>query len=81
MFAAEPLDISKIPVKERERWRRNWFERVKVGLATCDLVFADPDNGLYPNHSFSYTRKVNAKHISLIEWRNPVRTLRPLRAS
>ena len=42
-FAAEPLDISKIPVKARERWRRNWFERVRVELAECDLVFADPD--------------------------------------
>ena len=67
VFAAEPLDISKIPVKERERWRRNWFERVRVELAECDLVFADPDNGLYPNHRFGYTRKKNAKRIPLFE--------------
>ena len=67
VFATEPLDISGIPIREREHWRRSWFERVRVQLAGCEIVFADPDNGLYPNHRFRYTQKVNAKRIPLFE--------------
>ena len=46
-FAGEPLDVRSVPVRLRESWRHAWFERVLRGLADCDLVFADPDNGLY----------------------------------
>ena len=67
VFAAEPLDISNVPVRERERWRRDWFGRARAKLIECTLVFADPDNGLYPNARFSYTRKENTKHIPRFE--------------
>ena len=34
---------------DRAEWRRGWFERVRETLRDCDIVFADPDNGLYDN--------------------------------
>ena len=67
VFADEPLNVDKVAVRERERWRREWFERVKDALSDCDLVFADPDNGLCPDDRFKPTRKENAKRIRLSE--------------
>jgi hypothetical protein len=42
----EALDVTKVPVRMRRAWRTSWFERVMDSLDGCDLVFADPDNGL-----------------------------------
>ncbi len=66
-FADEPVDVTQIAVRERKSWRRAWFERVQNALSACDLVFSDPDNGLYPNEKFKPTRKENAKRIPLYE--------------
>jgi len=62
-FADEPLDVSRVPSSDRGRWRREWFERIGARLADCDLVFADPDNGLYPDDGFRYGRKESSKRI------------------
>ena len=66
-FAGEPVDVTQVAVRERESWRRAWFERVRNALSACDLVFADPDNGLYPDERFNPARKENAKRIALYE--------------
>ena len=66
-FAVEPIDVTQVAVRERESWRRAWFDRVQNALSACDLVFADPDNGLYPDEKFRPTRKENAKRIPLCE--------------
>ena len=66
-FAGEPVDVTQVAVRERESWRRAWFERVRNALSACDLVFADPDNGLYPDERFNPARKENAKRIPLYE--------------
>ncbi|MFD2102224.1 hypothetical protein ACFSKJ_02140 [Tabrizicola soli] len=42
----EALDVVKVPVQRRRSWRASWFDRVMGDLDGCDLVFADPDNGL-----------------------------------
>ena len=42
----EVLDVSTIPLRARRSWRRAWFGRVLKDLSGCDLVFADPDNGI-----------------------------------
>ena len=63
VFANKPLNVEKVAVRDRKCWRREWFERVKDALSDCDLVFADPDNGLYPDDRFKPTRKENAKRI------------------
>ena len=66
-FAAEPLDIGRVPVRDRERWRREWFERVRSRLSDCDIVFADPDNGLFPDDRFRPTHRESAKRMRLAE--------------
>ncbi len=43
-FADEPVDASR--AADRDRWRKEWFERVRNRPSDCDLVFADPDDGL-----------------------------------
>ncbi len=66
-FAADPLDIATVPVRDRCDWRRRWFERVVDELSGCDLVFADPDNGLCHDDGFQPTRKESAKRLPLAE--------------
>ncbi len=67
VFAADRLLVAEIKVQDREHWRNRWFSRVKRQLAGCDLVFADPDNGLVSDDRFRPTRKENAKRIPLAE--------------
>ena len=67
VFAADRLDIAGIAVRDRVRWRRRWFERVRNQLSGCDLVFADPDNGLCPDDRFRPTRSDSARRIPLAE--------------
>ncbi len=66
-FAADRLDIAEVKHREREGWRHKWFDRIKSQLVNCDLVFADPDNGLVPNDRFKPGRKENAKRIPIDE--------------
>ncbi len=42
----EGLDISTVPPRQRRSWRKAWFSRALDQLSECDLVFADPDNGI-----------------------------------
>lgn len=63
-YASEPLDIGPVPPRKREQWRSEWFERVRAKLSHCDIVFADPDNGLYPGTHFGFERKESAKRIA-----------------
>lgn len=67
VFAADRLDIAGVKLRDRERWRDKWFDGVKRQLVDCDLVFADPDNGLVPDDRFLPTRKVSAKGIPIVE--------------
>ena len=67
VFAAERLDIAGVAVRDRVRWRHRWFEQVRDQLSGCDLVFADPDNGLFRDDRFEPTRKDSAKRIPLAE--------------
>lgn len=42
----ESLDAAGIAPRMRRTWRRAWFLEVTKKLSECDLVFADPDNGI-----------------------------------
>ena len=55
VFARDPIDIIGIRVRDRNHWRHQWFEQAKDQLIDCDLVFADPDNGLFPDDKFKPT--------------------------
>ena len=67
VFAADRLVVAEVNAHDREHWRNRWFSRIKRRLAGCDLVFADPDNGLVPDSRFRPGRKENAKRIPLSE--------------
>ena len=66
-FADQGLLIADVPVRQRASWRRRWFERVYGRVAECDLIFADPDDGISPVRRFRPTVKASAKTISLGE--------------
>jgi hypothetical protein len=40
------LDATGVPAKARREWRKEWFSDVLEQLSGCDIVFADPDNGI-----------------------------------
>ena len=42
----EDLRAAAIPARQRRDWRDKWFSPVLDRLSGCDLVFADPDNGI-----------------------------------
>lgn len=54
-------------LRDRGRERQQWFTRTVRRLAGCDLVFADPDNGLCDDDRFISTRARSTSHIPLRE--------------
>lgn len=46
VFSAHLLDHGAHHHSVRAKSREDWFSRVQSDLTNCDLVFADPDNGL-----------------------------------
>ena len=55
VFASEMLKVKDMPsALRRGEWRAGWFERVMERLSHCEIVFADPDNGLYPDDKFRW---------------------------
>lgn len=67
IFSRELLDTDIGPSRGRADWRREWFERVMAALSRCDIVFADPDNGLCLDEKFKYARKKHWKQLPLAE--------------
>ena len=67
VFAPEMLAAMDIHPTDRRVWRARWFERVMEMLAHCDIVFADPDNGLYPDDKFSWGSAADWKRQPLCE--------------
>jgi hypothetical protein len=54
----ESLGGSEVCRRSRRSWREAWFSRAMDKLSQCDLVFADPDNGLVDDSDW---RKGSAK--------------------
>lgn len=52
LYSGELLSAPDLTPPQRREWRRRWFESVVNGLRDCDLVFADPDNGLCEDDRF-----------------------------
>lgn len=52
------LDVRNVPYTQRRRWRKEWFRSLKEELKSCDIVFADPDNGIVDDNDH---RKGSAK--------------------
>ena len=53
-FADEKLYVGDMPVSQRREWRTEWFKRVMERLDGCDIVYADPDNGLCDDDKFGW---------------------------
>lgn len=51
----------------RPSWRAAWFERVEAQLGECDIVFADPDNGLCSDERSFASRQSHWKRLPLSE--------------
>jgi hypothetical protein len=52
-FFGDVLDFRDLPVNAgpaREERRRSWLKRAEAATAGCDLIFADPDNGIRSAH-------------------------------
>lgn len=66
-----PLDFSPLAARgsaDRLSYRKSWIENALAATAGCDLVFADPDNGIRrSSHSTARTRTKAVKHAYLDE--------------
>lgn len=63
----ESVDSSMISPRERRSRRSAWFKRVVDRLSPCDLVFADPDNGIIDDADWRRGRAKFGKQMPLSE--------------
>lgn len=66
VYANEPLAFQGDALK-RGAERSSWFQNVLSNLKTCNIVFADPDNGLCEDHKYKVTRQSYWKRLPLSE--------------
>jgi hypothetical protein len=66
-FSSNTLKSDEAKFSARESWRKSWFERVISDLNECDVVFADPDNGLCEDSRYRYGTVKHWKRIPLAE--------------
>ncbi|WP_133192661.1 hypothetical protein [Labrenzia sp. 011] len=69
----ESLEVTGVPARKRRDWRQSWFSRVIQKLKGCDLVFADPDNGIVDDKDTRKGRATFGKQIPLSEVRDLAR--------
>lgn len=65
----ESIDLSKVPPRERRQWRDAWLSRALDELSGCDVVFADPDNGIVDDSDWRKGQGKFGKQIPLEEVR------------
>lgn len=66
-FFRELLDHGTHPAAARSFARAQWFDRLLSRLSECDIVFADPDNGLTDDQCKRRSRPRFGKHLPLEE--------------
>jgi len=66
-FSGEILFAPELTPAMRRSWRSQWFENIQTSLKECDLVFADPDNGLCEDEKFSSGKVKDWKRMPLCE--------------
>ena len=70
-FFGDLLDLADLPVTAREARqarRRSWAQQALAATSDCDLIFADPDNGIRPaRHPVPAHRTKAVKHAYLSE--------------
>ena len=65
--ASELLNHESTSHFAREAWRKTWFKRTLDSLVSCNMVFADPDNGLCLDENFKTCNKKQWKRLPLSE--------------
>ena len=65
-FSGVMLDFDGTP-KQRSQHRAEWFTHTKQTLSHCDIVFADPDNGLCIDEKYRPTQRKFWKRMPLSE--------------
>ena len=63
------LDFQGCTRSSQKEWRNKWFANSLKRLKDCDLVFADPDNGLRKSETFRPGQRKHAKSIPECEAR------------
>lgn len=66
-FSRALLNHGQWPADERSKARAQWFDRTIADLSGCDLVFADPDNGLTDDRPERRCVPRFGKHLPLCE--------------
>lgn len=69
VWSSHPLISADLDRKQRSTWRHRWFAELCDDLSECDLVFADPDNGLTDDDPSRRSQKDFGKRIPLSEVR------------
>lgn len=65
----DSLDMGAVAISYRRHWRQQWFARALERLEDCDIVFADPDNGIVDDDDRRKGRSVFGKQMPLSEVR------------
>jgi len=68
-FSGQVLCAPELTPATRREWRGQWFEAVQTSLEGCNIVFADPDNGLCEDDKFRPGRVKDWKRLPLREAR------------
>ncbi len=66
-YSRSPLDFSDNSYRKRSQWRHKWFRKTLEDLEGCDIVFADPDNGLCVDEKYKYYNVKDWKRLPLTE--------------
>lgn len=61
------FDIASGAWPKRRTWRAEWFDVTCARLSPCDIVFADPDNGLCLDSRYSSSTQKDQKRLPLDE--------------
>ncbi len=63
VFSGRKLDFRGCRRLEQSAWRKEWFRETRSDLQDCELIFADPDNGLIKQESFRPGCRKHGKRI------------------
>ena len=53
--------------RARQEWRKQWFAKLHSKLDGCNVIFADPDNGLFETRNYRYGTVRHWKRLPLRE--------------
>ncbi len=66
-FSNHRLEFSNSSHVIRANWRRKWFDRTLNDIKDCNIVFADPDNGICEDSKFKYHNVKSWKRLPQFE--------------